>query len=391
MTQKTPLSLRSWLAFSLIVTLVCPLVVFGLVYTAGMVNVVEEVVLTSLKERGRLQAHALARQIYLPWHGISRFADTIRMDDPIGLQEVLTRIVEADQRFVWLGVARTDGTVYAASSGVREGQRVSGHPWFESGLHGPFASAHHRDPGIAAMMPRGTPVKRILHFSAPVRDSDGHIVGVLGARFDWDEVRSVLAGFGGEDAQTLLVGGNHQVLFGPEDLEGQHLHLSSVTPRSRLEPTARIETWPDGNSYVTVIVPRIEYHDLPGFGWRLVVRQDPGAALQPLQWLIRHFWIALGIGLAATLCIMLLIAQGVSAPVRRLADFCNGLALGDVSEPPPEERAYREVHTLSAALTRLQTHMILIDGDGWSQTAPAPEYALPSDTPNTSNRMSTIA
>ncbi len=364
MSERRPPSLRSWLVAVMIAVLICPLLLFALVYTAGLAGVGERIVFNSLEESGRLQAHALARQLYLPWRDIARLADTVRMDDPIQLREMLTRIVETDQRYLWLGIARTDGRVYAASSGVREGQRVSGRPWFESGLHGPFAGDYHRDPGLAAMLPRRMATQRMFDFAAPIRNGDGHTVGVLGAHFDWDEVRSILAGFGANDAQTFLLSANRVVLFGPERLEGDSLRLSTVAPDSRLEPTARIETWPDGESYVTVTVPEIEYRDLPSFGWRLVIRKDAAVALQPVHWLIRHFWISLAVGVAATFGILLLFLQGIAATMRRLADFAWALARGDVNGQPPDEHSFREAQKLSTALVRLQAHFIPIDGSG---------------------------
>jgi len=364
MTSRKPLDLRAWLFIVLTATVIGPLVLFGLLYTTGLTRVSEDIVVQSLKERGRLQAHALARQLYLPWRDITRLADTIRMDDPIRLRELLTRIAETDKRYVWLGVARTDGTVYAASARVREGQQVSGRHWFESGLHGPFAGDYHRDPGLAAMLPRRMSAKRMFDFAAPIRDAEGHTVGVLGAHFDWDEVRSIMAGSGADDTQTLLVDRNRRVLFGPDTMEGDRLRASDVVPGGRLEPTARIETWPDGKSYVTVTVPEIEYKDLPSFGWRLLLRQEAAEALQAVHWLVRHFWIALGAGGFAMLALIFWVAYRVAAPVRRLADFAVSLARGDVSQPPPDERGYGEARTLSLALTRLQAHLVPIDGNG---------------------------
>lgn len=371
MSERSPSSLRSRLVAVMIPALLCPLLLFGLVYTAGLSGVGERIALDSLKERGRLQAHALARQLYLPWRDITRLADTIRMDDPIRLRQMLTRIVEADQRYLWMGVARTDGTVYAASSGVMEGQRVSGRPWFENGLHGPFAGDYHRDPGLVAMLPREAATQRMFDFAAPIRDAEGHTIGVLGAHFDWDEVRSILAGFGADDAQTLLLDANRRVLFGPEGLEGESLRLSNVVPDSRLEPTARIETWPDGESYVTVTVPEIEYRDLPSFGWRLVIRKDAVEALQPVHWLLRHFWISLGVGVAAAFGILLLLFQGITATMRRLADFAWALSRGDVDGQPPDEQSFREAQKLSTALVRLQAHLRPIDGAGWPRSLDA--------------------
>jgi HAMP domain-containing protein len=368
------MSLRGWLVIVLVFALICPLLLFGGLYTTGLVSVSERLVLKSLKERGRLQANALARQLYLPWRDISRLADTIKMDDPLRLRDLLTRIVKTDARYLWLGVARTDGTVYAASSGVMEGQRVNGRQWFESGLHHPFAGDYHRAPGLTAVLPPETATHRMFDFAAPISDDAGHTIGVLGGRFDWDEVRSILAGFGDGHAQTLLLGENRQVLFGPEGLEGESLRLSTVAPDSRLKPTARIETWPDGKSYVTVTVPQIEYRDLPSFGWRLVVRQEAAGALQAVRWLVRQFWIALAAGGAITVGIIVLLAHRVAAPVRRLADFSFALARGDLSGHPPDERAFREAETLSNALVRVQSHLIKTDSAGSS--------ALSTETPD---------
>ncbi len=372
MMDCAKLSLRTWLLGVLVATFVCPLLLFGLVYTSALTRVGEKITLESLEERGQLQAHALARQLYRPWRDISLLADKVSMENPLDLRKLLTHIVEADTRYLWLGIVRTDGTVYAASSGVMEGQQVSGRPWFESGLVGPFAGAYDRGPGTLAMLPRHMTAKRIFHFAAPIRDAAGHTIGVLGAYFDWNEVRAILTGLDRGNTQTLLVSGNLRVLFGPNSLLGESLSLSNVIPDRRIEPTARIETWPDGHSYATVTVPEIEYHDLPSFGWRLVVRQEADETLKPVHWLVRHFWMMLGAGIPVTLGILALLANYATGPIRRIADFSTDLARGNFAGHPPDEHAYQEAQKLSSALLRLQSQLMQVDEDSRQASSPDP-------------------
>src|SRR5258708_1367222 len=53
-------------------------------------------------------------------------------------RSVLDALQRSLPEYAWIGIARPDGIVEAATKGMFEGVDVSGGPWFRNGRYGPF-------------------------------------------------------------------------------------------------------------------------------------------------------------------------------------------------------------------------------------------------------------
>jgi len=371
--NSPPLRLRTWLVVLLSTALILPTLLWGLVYSVGLGSVSRGIILDNLKQRGDSHAQALASQLYLPWRHVSYLAGTLDLADPEALREFLTHTVEADRRYLWLGVARTDGRVMASSSGNLEGIDVSGRDWFYSGLRKQYAGGPHADEALAQLLPRRSDAYSFFAYAAPIRNADGRVVGVLGAYFDWSQLRSSLVRFASDQAETLLIERNGKVLIGPQALIGQQLTPENAITQAQADPSLRISTWDDGVSYVSISIPSVVYADMPSPGFSLIVRQEAEQAFQPLRKMMRHFWHAVGLGALLMLAVIIALSWWVAAPISKFAKSANDLANGHVS-PPPEHHAYHEAEQFSTALTRLQCRIGAVD----SLDPPASDLREPS-------------
>ncbi len=341
--------MRTRLIILLITALVLPMILFGVLYTIKLEQASEQITTRNLEERARQHSTAITRQLLRSWFEVEYLAATIQLEKRERLRETLTDFAKTNPKFLWLGVAFTNGEIYAASSGRKERETVRGEEWFESGLLGDFAVDYRHGSGVPATERANSAA--LVNFAAPIQNAEGKNVGVLGARFDWTEVRELVRALSDSNSATLLLNRDRKVLFGPEGMEGEMLP-------QRIQLSGRsMETWPDGKLYVTVSRPAIVHGDLPTFGWRLVVREDAAYALQPFRQLTQQFWLALAIGVALMSFMMIVLSHKVAASVRRLAKFATSLAEGDFSEYPPEEQSYRETAQLSSALARIQSQL----------------------------------
>ena len=263
---------------------------------------------------------------------------------------------ELNRHLAWMGVAAPDGRVLIATRGILEGQDVSERPWFRAGLQGDFAGDIHEALLLQrhlAPSPGGEPI-RLIDFAMPLRRADGTMVGVIGSHVDgaWmrDRVRRAPLPPG---IDALLVARDGTVIVGPEDLEGARLTLRSALAGGQGVSTVTQEQWPDGRRYLAATVPAGAAEGLPGFGWTVIVRQPPEAALGEAQSLARRIGIPLLASGGVILLVGLLLTRAVARPFARLADAASALAEGRLESPVPDTRSTREAALLAAALARL--------------------------------------
>ena len=65
--------------------------------------------------------------------------------------------------------------------------------WFEAGLSGPFAGQPHSHDALAELLPPRREDYQFFDYAAPIRMMhDGRVVGVLGAKMDWNHFKSSL-------------------------------------------------------------------------------------------------------------------------------------------------------------------------------------------------------
>jgi len=337
--------------------LLVPALVASWIYVGALQREAEQLVAANLRVRGELAASQLARRLYDSWIMVRRYATTIKLDDLAEAGDDFTLATTFDDHLSWFGLTNVSGQVIAGSGGIRVGQSVSERIWFRRGLAGPYAGDVHDAAALTKLLGKQAEPMRFIDFATPVRASDGRVAGVLGAHLNWDWVRNELSSLSGGGIDVLLISNDRTVLFGPADLEGRQLTTGAAVAAGQAQTIVRTETWPDGQEYMTAVIPAVRFQDMPSFGWSVMVRRDLNAALGPTRQLARSFFLILGSAALVSLALLSIGASWLATPLHRLGVFAAKLADGPVDHPPYEETRYQEATVLSAALARLQSRV----------------------------------
>lgn len=314
----------------------------------------QEALTEAVSARGRGVQFDLARTLHSEWQNAQVIAREIAQRDDIAVRSSLDLVVGDNSRVSWAGIARLDGVVTHASGGLLEGQNVSTRPWFQRGLEGDFAGDVHEALLLAELLPsQDGATRRFLDLATPIRDSDGQVTGVLGLHLDQSWARDYLARTAENlEIEAFLVDREGQIVIGGAN-EGESLDLRSMRAATAGASVTGFESWPDGQSYFTTVIPDFAYDDLPPFGWSLVARIGDDAIVamsERSQVNILLFLIGFGTLLAA---MTFLFVQLFVAPFRATAASAEAVLRGE-DVYPHEARMPAEAVTFSAAVARLQ-------------------------------------
>ncbi|MGO4527018.1 cache domain-containing protein [Microvirga sp. 2MCAF35] len=335
-----------------------PAIVAGTMFTNAMQRRAEVANSARLRLLGEIVADQLGRRMHELWQDVEGMARVVRVDDPEEVRRQFTLLSQVDRRYTWIGVADVQGKVLAASQGMLEGASVAERPWFRRGLDGPAAVDVHEAVLLAKLLPATQEPRRFVDFSAPIRNEQGAVVGVIGAHFDWNMVRDIIQAVRGQGVDVLLVSRDRAVLSGPPELKETRLSEGSAVAASQGTSISLRERWQDGKDYLTAVIPSIRFKDMPSFGWGLIVRADLNTVLDPTRAIAQAFWRMLGAGALVGLVLLYLFSVWLAKPLRRLVATAEVLASGRTDQPPHDETRYEEAARLSAALVRLQTFSV---------------------------------
>jgi hypothetical protein len=350
------ISLRTLLLALITLIFVIPAVVTGVIYTNRMRTDVEHMLLAKLEDRGQISAEQLARRLYRLWIEIATMAETIAVEAPETLGPKLSTILQADRRYSWIGVADVKGDVVAQAGSGLDGRTAANQDWFRRGMQGSYAGEVFLSSGPDQTR-ASQPARHRIEFAAPVLGSERQVTGVIGAYFDWAWVQDVLESFTRPGTEVVLLSRDRRVLFGPAGMEGHQLQLGSAVAASQGAAVPRIERWPDGEDYLTSIVPRVEHRSMPTFGWSLIVRQKASDAFSSVNHLFQSFWLTFGIGALVALVSIFILVSWLTRSISKLSHYAAALGEGREEGPPPEESAFCEATELSGALARLQSRL----------------------------------
>ena len=329
---------------------------------------------------GRTQVRAEARMADLA--GQLRQLIDANIDERLGDMAVLTGVARSTAAtpearrtwiealratypaYAWIGFADRDGRVTAATGGLLEGASVAARPWFQRGLDGPAVADVHEAVLLARALPalpRDEP-KRFVDVAAPLRDTSGAVVGVVGGHLSlqWmrEMSRAAIAPALARDpsVEVLNLAGEGTVVLGPGDLRGERLGvdlptLAALTAGAE-EATAR-GPWPDGRDYFTAASRARASAERPRLPWTVVVRQPVAVALAPSRDFIEM--LALGGATFALLSALLgwWAAERLADPLRALAAAASRVEGGPVGTRLPTPRGYAEIGELTGALSAL--------------------------------------
>lgn len=335
-----------------------PAIVAGAMFTSAMQQRAEVANNARLRLLGEIVANQLAQRMHELWQNVEGMARVIRLEDPEEIRRQFTVLGQMDRRYTWIGVADVQGRVIAASQGMLEGASVAERPWFRRGLNGPTAVDVHEAVLLAKLLPATPEPRRFVDFSAPIRNDQGAVIGVIGAHFDWNMVKDIIQAVRGQGVDALLVSRERVVLAGPQELQETKLSEGSAIAAGQGTSVSRRERWQDGKAYMTAVIPSIQFKDMPSFGWSLIARADLNTVLDPTRAIAQAFWMLLGAGALVGLVLLYLFAAWLAKPLRRLVATAEVLASGRTDQPPHDETRYEEAARLSAALVRLQTFSV---------------------------------
>ncbi|WP_404344993.1 diguanylate cyclase domain-containing protein [Vreelandella venusta] len=255
----------------------------------------------------------------------------------------------------WIGVTDASGTVVASTGGILEGSSIAQRPVFTEGQNGLWVGDVHDAVMLAQLLPNptGEPIQ-FVDIAAPLYNQRGTFTGVLGVHLSWEwatQVKNSMFSPKLREQQTdlLLLSSQGTVLLGPDELVGQPLAFIRTSSESTT-PEWFIETWPDGQRYVTGVARSQGFGDFPGLGWVAVSRQPVATAFAPVE---RLYEIILGTGLLVALLFSIIgwvVASRLVAPLTRLARAADNIQT-------VTSRCAMTLETGSPELKRLSTSM----------------------------------
>ncbi|MFA9218198.1 MAG: diguanylate cyclase domain-containing protein [Sphingomonadaceae bacterium] len=244
--------------------------------------------------------------------------------DPAEVRHVLESLQKTFPDYAWIGLANLDGSIFAATQGLMEGQDLSQRPWFKGGQKQLYAGDFHPATLLGKKLPYSADPWRFVDAAAPVQRSDGSKRGVLCVHMSWGWsrrlVQTLLAPADQRyAAEILVVRSDGTVILGPQGMEEQKiappsLALSQAGPSGALQ-----ETWADGRHYRTGYARTGKPGDPSTLGWSVLVRQPEEAALAGARALQRQILL-----MGAILGLALAVAAAIVA--RRLARPLNELS-----------------------------------------------------------------
>ncbi|MQA19178.1 diguanylate cyclase domain-containing protein [Rugamonas rivuli] len=296
---------------------------------------------------------------------------------PAEIRQVLESLQKTFPDYAWIGLANPDGSVYAATQGLLEGQDVSTRAWFKGGHDKLYAGDFHPATLLGKKLPYSADPWRFVDAAGPVLRSDGSYRGVLCVHMSWGWARrlvqTILAPADKQySADIIVVRGDGTVMLGPKGMEEKTLNNTSLALSQSGVPGSLKETWADGLSYLTGFSRTGHPNDPATLTWSVLVRQSEDVALAGARALERQI-LLLGAILGGAM------ALAASAAARRLTRPLNALSKNieersaAPADTPPESLpaiplvdSFHEAQVLSRALADLvrneQSHLSTLRG-----------------------------
>jgi diguanylate cyclase (GGDEF)-like protein len=356
-------SLRLWLGLTYGVLAVALVGALSVMVERAATEKLREDIGLRLGGTARALADRMDEGLYERLNDVRSLALAPGIDDPLqneGLLRDLFGMMQLNYPdYAWIGVADAEGRVLVASRGMLEGVSVAQRPWFQAARKEPYVGDIHEAVLLAKLLPvQGEDQLRLIDVAAPIHDDYGVVIGVIGAHLSWQWAESLRQGLlqplmANDPVEILVLNREGRVVLGPMEWRDKILDLPSAQRVRSGEVDAVLETWPDGNDYVTGFAPTMGRNTFASLGWSVLVRKDARLAFEPVAELRRQIWLA-----AAALTLMFLLvatvmARQIGAPLRALADAARRIQAGEPDAQFPRERGYREARQLTTALRSL--------------------------------------
>ena len=292
---------------------------------------------------------------------LSTLADIQATNEPRAARAVLETLQGDFPDYAWIGIARPDGKVLAATGGLLENRDVTARPWFHAGQLNVIAEDYHPAVLLGSLLPHTPDPWRFVDVAGPIRDADGKLRGVLAIHLSWKWARTLaqtlmtpaLREYG---AEIIVVRSDGVVLLGPDNILEKPIATNSLRLAFAGGTGAVKERWPDGRTYLTGYSQTGRGREHAGLRWAVLVRQTETAALASAHDFERRaLWLCIGLGIVVAAGAALL-ARRLVAPLKVLSGAIEDLAHAPASGTPahiPEVNSFHEARVLSDAMREL--------------------------------------
>lgn len=266
------------------------------------------------------------------------------------IAETIEEVQENFQGYTWLGYVSLDGKVLASTNSNLIGKDVTSYTAYQNGLTGRFVNTLSADKSISG--------NECLAMSTPVYSLSGKINGVFIVNIDlyWlkEIVDSQLVSLRKTNKlEVYIVDANNTVLLGDEENMGSTLTLESIKKAQNHLNSYLVETWPDGNKYLTGYVMCNGYRGFYGLDWVVFASEPDEIISGRTEHLFQNILI---IGLACTIifsAIGWLIANKISKPLKTITKVADKIRLGEDVEFIEYKGNIEEVKILVNSLRHL--------------------------------------
>ncbi len=157
--------------------------------------------------------------------------------------------------------------------------------------------------------------------------------------------------------EAFIVGADGTVLLGPQGTIGRPLPVENFKLAQSNRSGWAIETWPDGQRYLTGYARGVGQDDYTDLGWTALVRQPLAAAYDNADVASREIFLW-GVGFAALFSAFAWFAASlITRPLHAIADAAVRLRQGEPGVKIPQLGGAAEVADLSTSLRALVTSL----------------------------------
>ncbi len=286
-----------------------------------------------------------------------------RRANPDDQRALLSQMQAAYPEYAWIGLADLHGTLIAATGHLLEGQDVSTQAWYIHGKAATFVVDMHQTELLDKLLPVSSDGEslRFIDVTAPVKNAQGQVVGVLGALLNWSWVRSVekntLAPLRlSRNVEAMIISADGHVLLGPSSLAGSQLDASLFNSSQIPAQNYQNEAWPDGIDYLSGFARGDGQGDFKGLGWTMLVRERATDAFaQASQTRQRLLLFGFGVGLLfAALGVWLM--RRITRPLDQIAAAAERIQHDQDAEIPlfkGMDEVARVAHSLNSLVNSL--------------------------------------
>ncbi|MEH7094928.1 diguanylate cyclase domain-containing protein [Neobacillus vireti] len=296
---------------------------------------------------------------------ISQLKDIQNPADAQQVQILLNKLQESIPAFSWVGVTDVNGKVLAATNGILTGGDISKRPVYQEGIKGSFVGDVHDAVLLAKLLPNpsGEPLQ-FVDISRPIVTEDGKLTGVIAAHLSWEWSREVEKEIlkplkeKVDGAEIFVVSQKDQlVLLGPSANIGKRLNLESLKLAKKGQNNWRVETWPNGQKYLTGYAFGDGYQNYPGLGWSILVRVPEKTAFAPVHDLQKSI-LLIGVVLSIIFALLGWFASAlITKPLQQISHSANRLRAGEKVEIP-HYKGIKDIEMLSLSLRDLVESLV---------------------------------